>query len=212
VQHRDSSSRGRSVPATGVSGRRRAAGVAGDEVVVGVAAAGGLADLGVPGELGVEAVEGPEAVGAEREAPRRLGALAPLLHPVDVLPPHLVALVRVLHHAEDQVLRDLLDEAHRRRRSAPPRRCAWDLLVRVPLGRSCGLRLPAVAEWCGWCLRRLRGRVGNWSLGPGSWALLVGGKMAKLGQKGREKEGRFGTEPSEKEKKKREPRNLVFLE
>jgi hypothetical protein len=45
--------------------------VAGDDVVVGVAAAGGLADLGVPGELGVEAVKAPEAVRAEREAPRR---------------------------------------------------------------------------------------------------------------------------------------------
>ena len=110
--------------------------MAGDEVVVGVAAPGGLADLGVPGELGVEAFEGPEAVGAEREAPRRLGALAPLLHPVDVLPPHLVALVRVLHQTEDQVLRELHDETHRRRRSAPPRRCAWDLLVRVPTSRS----------------------------------------------------------------------------
>jgi hypothetical protein len=68
--------------------------VAGDDVVVGVAAAGGLADLGVPGELGVEAVKAPEAVRAEREAPRCLGALAPLLHSVHVLPLRLVAAVR----------------------------------------------------------------------------------------------------------------------
>jgi hypothetical protein len=34
-----------------------------------------------------------------------------------VLPPHLVALVRVLHHTEDHVLRELHDETHRRRRS-----------------------------------------------------------------------------------------------
>lgn len=83
-----------------------------EEVVVGVAAAGGLADLGVPGELGVEAVESPEAVGAQRESPRRLGALAPLLHPVHVLPLRLVPLVRVLHEAQDQVLRELHDETH----------------------------------------------------------------------------------------------------
>ena len=68
----------------------------------------------------VEAVEGPEAVGAQREVPRRLGALAPLLHLVDMLPPNLVALVRVLHQTEDQVLRKLHDETHRRRRSPPP--------------------------------------------------------------------------------------------
>jgi hypothetical protein len=91
--------------------------VAGDEVVVGVPTAGGLADLGIPGELRVEAVEGPEAVGAQREAPRRLSALAPLLHLVDMLPPNLVALVRVLHQTEDQILREVHDETHRRLRS-----------------------------------------------------------------------------------------------
>lgn len=83
-----------------------------EDVVVGVAAAGGVADLGIPGELGVEAVEGPEAVGAEREAPRRLGALAPLLHPVHVLPLRRVPLPRVLHHPQDQVLRELHHETH----------------------------------------------------------------------------------------------------
>jgi hypothetical protein len=117
--------------------------VAGDEVVVGVAAAGGLADLGVPGELGVEAVEGPEAVGAEREAPCCLGALAPLLHPVHVLPLRLIATVRVLHQTKDQVLRELHDETfpHRRRRASYDLRLASYWLW-VWLG--CGLR---------WCLR-----------------------------------------------------------
>jgi hypothetical protein len=94
--------------------------VAGDEVVVRVPATGSLADLQVPGELRVEAVEGPEAVGVQREAPRRLGALAPLLHLVGMLPPNLVALVQVLHQTEDQVLCELHDETHRRRRSPTP--------------------------------------------------------------------------------------------
>jgi hypothetical protein len=46
--------------------------VAGDEVVVRVPVAGSLVDLRVPGELRVEAVEGPEAVGAQREAEREM--------------------------------------------------------------------------------------------------------------------------------------------
>jgi hypothetical protein len=37
-----------------------------------------------------------------------------------MLPPNLVALVRVLHQTEDQVLRELRDETHRRRRSPSP--------------------------------------------------------------------------------------------
>jgi hypothetical protein len=101
-------------------GRRRGARVEGDEVVVRVPTTGSLADLRVPGELRVEAVEGPEAVGAQREAPRCLGALAPLLHLVDMLPPNLVALIRVLHQTENQVLCELHDETHRRRRSPTP--------------------------------------------------------------------------------------------
>lgn len=48
--------------------------------------AGDLVDLGVPGELGIESVEGPNAVGMEGEAPHLLGLLAPLPHVVDVLP------------------------------------------------------------------------------------------------------------------------------
>ena len=116
-QHRNLSSRKTGAHRNGCSGRRRRARVAGDEVVVGVPTAGGLADLGIPGELRVEAVEGPEAVGAQREAPRRLSALAPLLHLVDMLPPNLVALVRVLHQTEDQILREVHDETHRRLRS-----------------------------------------------------------------------------------------------
>ena len=72
-------------------------GFVGEEVIVGVAAAGDLADLGVPGELGVESVEGPESVGTNGEAPVLLRLLALLLDRVYVLPRVLVALLRVLH-------------------------------------------------------------------------------------------------------------------
>lgn len=68
-----------------------------EKVVVRVAAAGDLADLGVPGELGVEALEGPEAVGAEGELPVGLGLVALLPHSVYVLPLFLVPLLRILH-------------------------------------------------------------------------------------------------------------------
>lgn len=83
-----------------------------EEVVVGVASAGDLADLGVPCELGVVAVEGPEAVGTEGEAPHLLGLLAPLLHAVDVLPLLPIPLLRILHQPQHQILRKLHDETH----------------------------------------------------------------------------------------------------
>ena len=71
------------------------------EVIIGVAAAGGLADLGVGVDLGVEAIEGPETVGAEGEVPIGLGLLALLLDSVDVVAIPLVPGHGILHEAED---------------------------------------------------------------------------------------------------------------
>lgn len=96
----------------GRAGGRDIGGLVKEEVVVGVAAAECLADLGVASQLGVEAIEGPEAVGAEGEAPVGLCFLAPLPHLVDVLPLRLVPLPRVLHHPQDQILREFHHEPH----------------------------------------------------------------------------------------------------
>jgi hypothetical protein len=83
-----------------------------------------------------------------------------------MLPPNLVALVRVLHQTEDQVLRELRDETHRRRRSPSPsspvrlgsagaRRPLSVAPAVSSLGVRCGL--PSVSSLRGWSARGLRG-------------------------------------------------------
>ena len=84
----------------------------GEKVVVGIAAARDLADLGVPGELSVKSVEGPEPVGANGEAPVLFRLLALLLDRVDVLPRVLIPLLWVLHQTKDQVLCELHHKLH----------------------------------------------------------------------------------------------------
>ncbi|RWW74457.1 hypothetical protein BHE74_00017605 [Ensete ventricosum] len=87
-------------------------GLVAEEVVVGIAATGDLADLGVPLELGIEAVEGPEAADVDGEASVGLGLPAPLPHRVDMLPLRLLPPSRVLLHPQDQILLELHHEPH----------------------------------------------------------------------------------------------------
>lgn len=94
------------------SGRSWGFGCGLEEIVVEVPTAGDLADLSVPGELGVVTLEGPEAVGSHGKAPHLFSSVAALLHGVQVLPELTVPFLRILHQPTDQILRELHYETH----------------------------------------------------------------------------------------------------
>lgn len=94
-----------------------------EEVIVGVTATGDLADLSIPTELGVVALEGPESVRTQRIAPHLLRLVAPVLHRVQMLSELPIPLLRVLHQPQYQILREFHYESH----YFPPLTCVHNI-------------------------------------------------------------------------------------
>lgn len=82
------------------------------QIIIRVPSARSLANLGIPEELGIVALECPEPLRPERIAPHLLSLLAPILYRIYVLSEFPVPLLRVLHHPQDQILSKFHYEAH----------------------------------------------------------------------------------------------------
>lgn len=83
-----------------------------EDVIVRVPTACDLANLSIPCELRIVALECPEPIGSHRVTPHLLRLLAPVLHTIHVLPESTIPFLWVFHHLQYQVLREFHYETH----------------------------------------------------------------------------------------------------
>lgn len=83
-----------------------------EKIVVWVPPTGYLANLRIPSELRVVALERPESIRTKRIGPHLLGPFASILHRIQTLSRILIPLLWILHQPQNQVLCELHYKSH----------------------------------------------------------------------------------------------------
>lgn len=83
-----------------------------EHIIIRVPSASNLANLSIPRELRIVALECPETIGSHRVAPHLLRLRTSILHLVNMLPESAISVLWIFHQLQNQILREFHYETH----------------------------------------------------------------------------------------------------